>query len=161
MSRAGFGNLLKFMISILICLAVGFIGSFFTSYSVSTWYATLNKPSFTPPNSVFMPVWTSLYLLLGISLFLVWRQGTDHKIVRTAISLFFIQLLFNLLWSMLFFGLRSPLAGFLDIALLWVFILLTILAFYSVSKTAALLLLPYFLWVCFASILNFSIWKLN
>jgi benzodiazapine receptor len=161
MSWVGVRDFLKLVISILMCLAVGFIGSFFTSVSVTTWYVTLSKPSFTPPNWVFMPVWTLLYLLMGISLFLVWREGTDHKIVRIALSLFLIQLLLNLLWSMLFFGFRSPLAGLVDLAVLWVFIFLTILAFYNVSKKAATLILPYFLWVSFAFLLNFSIWKLN
>jgi benzodiazapine receptor len=161
MGSAGVGNFLKLVVSILICLAAGFIGSFFTSHSVSTWYPMLDKPPFTPPNWVFMPVWTLLYLLMGVSLFLVWRQGTSYKIVRIGLVLFFVQLLLNLLWTLLFFGMRSPLAGLVDILILWVFIFLTMLAFFGVSRTAGILLLPYFLWVGFATLLNFSLWKLN
>ena len=161
MSRIGLANLFKFVISILICLAVGFIGSLFTGHSVSTWYPMLDKPPFTPPNWVFMPVWTLLYLLMGVSLFLVWREGAGYRIVRIGLALFVVQLLLNLLWTFLFFGMRSPLAGLVDIFVLWVFIFLTMLAFHGVSRTAGLLLLPYSLWVGFATVLNFSLWKLN
>jgi benzodiazapine receptor len=154
-------NLFKFVISILICQAVGVIGSLFTRLSVLTWYQMLDKPPFNPPNWVFMPVWTLLYLLMGVSLFLVWREKMSYKVVRIGLGLFFVQLLLNLLWTILFFGMRSTLAGLVDIVVLWIFILLTMLAFYGVSRTAGLLLLPYFLWVGFATVLNFSLWKLN
>jgi benzodiazapine receptor len=161
MSRMRLTNLFKFVISILICQAVGVIGSLFTRLSVLTWYQMLDKPPFNPPNWVFMPVWTLLYLLMGVSLFLVWREKMSYKVVRIGLGLFFVQLLLNLLWTILFFGMRSTLAGLVDIVVLWIFILLTMLAFYGVSRTAGLLLLPYFLWVGFATVLNFSLWKLN
>jgi tryptophan-rich sensory protein len=140
---------------------VGVIGSIFTAPAVPTWYAALRKPAFTPPNWLFGPVWVSLFLLMGLSAFLVWRRGLDQHGVKLALSLFVFQLLLNLLWSAMFFGLKSPLAGLVDIFFLWVAILLTIFAFCKLSTTAGMLLLPYIVWVSFAAILNFSIWRLN
>jgi benzodiazapine receptor len=154
-------DVLALVICILICQCAGFIGSFFTRPSIPTWYATLDKPPFTPPNGVFSPVWITLFLLMGISLFLIWRRGLAEKTVRVAIVFFGSQLIFNILWSVLFFGLKSPLAGFIDITVLWVAIAFTIFYFLKVSKTAGVLLLPYFVWVSFASVLNFFIWRLN
>jgi translocator protein len=151
----------KLFISILICLFAGFIGSFFTSSAIPTWYATLQKPSFSPPNWVFFPVWTSLFIMMGISLFLVWQKGWEDKKVKTALYIFAGQLVLNILWSVAFFGLRSPLLGLVEIIILWIAILATILSFMKVSRTAAYLLIPYILWVSFAAILNFSIWALN
>lgn len=153
-------SIIKLIISILIPLLVGFAGSFFTSSSVETWYVTLSKPSFTPPGWIFAPVWTTLYILIGLSFYLVWRKnfGEERKKV---ITVFFLQLLFNLLWSMLFFGLKNPLLGLIDIILLLFFIIFNIIIFYKISKTGGILLVPYLLWVSFASILNFSIFLLN
>ena len=147
--------------SILICQCTGFIGSFFTRPSVPAWYATLDKPAFTPPNWLFSPVWLTLFLLMGISLFLIWRRGLAEKTVRVALGFFGLQLIFNIVWSVLFFGLKSPLAGLIDIVVLWVAIVLTIFYFFKISKIAGVLLLPYIVWVSFASVLNFFIWRLN
>ena len=159
MIQMKFTNVEKLVISIFICLLAGFIGSFFTSPAIPTWYATLQKPSFAPPNWVFFPVWTSLFIMMGISLFLIWKR--EDKKVKNAIYIFTVQLVLNALWSVAFFGLRSPLTGLIDIIILWIAILATIISFMKISRTASYLLIPYILWVSFAAILNFSIWKLN
>jgi len=151
----------KLVITILVCQIAGFIGSIFTRASVLTWYPTLAKPRFAPPDWVFAPAWISLYILMGIAAFLIWRKGWDRKEVRTALLLFAIQLTLNTLWSFLFFGLKSPLAGLIGIVLLGIMIILTIRSFLRVSNTAGLLLIPYFLWVAFATGLNLAIWYLN
>ena len=153
-------DILKLAISIILCQFAGFVGSLFTTPAIPTWYKTLRKPFFTPPNWIFSPVWISLFILMGISLFMVWRKQ-DHPRFKTALIFFFVQLILNVLWSAAFFGIRSPLLGFVDIVLLWVAILLTIQYFLKVSWMAGLLLLPYILWVSFAVVLNFSLWILN
>jgi len=153
--------LIKLIISIAICLLAGVLGSVFTTPAIPTWYATLIKPSFAPPNWVFFPVWTTLFIMMGISLFLVWQKGLDNGKVKIALSIFGVQLILNVLWSAVFFGLKSPLAGLIVISILWIFILFTILVFMKVSRTAALLLIPYILWVSFAAVINFFIWRLN
>lgn len=154
-------GILKLIISIVICQLAGVIGSLFTRPAIPTWYATLRRPSFTPPNWIFSPVWITLFVLMGISAFLVWNKGLSDKEVKIALSIFAVQLILNVLWSVMFFGLRSPLAGFIEIVILWIVILLTILYFLKVSKAAGILLMPYILWVSFAVALNFSIWRLN
>ena len=136
-----FSQIKKLIFSIFICLFACFIGSFFTSSAIPTWYATLQKPSFTPPNWIFFPVWTSLFIMMGISLFLVWQKGCEDKKVKTALYLFAGQLILNVLWSVAFFGLRSPLLGLMEIIILWVAILATILSFMKLSRTAAYLLI--------------------
>jgi tryptophan-rich sensory protein len=151
----------KFIVSILVCQLAGIIGSFFTAPAIPTWYAELKKPDFVPPSWVFAPAWIFLFFLMGISLYLIWSKDLEKKEVRTSLFVFFIQLIFNILWSFLFFGLRSPLFGLYDIIILWFAIFVTILSFYRVSKWAAFLLIPYILWVSFATLLNFSIWQLN
>jgi len=161
MIQIKYSDVEKLIISILICLLAGFIGSFFTTPAITTWYTTLQKPSFAPPNWVFFPVWTSLFIMTGISLFLVWQKGWEDKKVKTAIYIFAGQLVLNALWSVAFFGLRSPITGLIEIIILWIAILATILSFMKISRTAAYLLIPYILWVSFASIVNFSIWRLN
>ena len=133
------------------------IGGFFTASSVSTWYVELVKPSFNPPSWIFGPVWTLLYLLMGISLYLVWIKKSD----KNAFILFGTQLVLNALWSILFFGLNAPLYAFIEIILLWGFIFATIFYFYKIDKVSAYLLLPYILWVSFAAILNLAIFILN
>lgn len=153
-------TVVKLIISITICLMAGVIGSIFTTPAIPGWYATLQKPSFTPPNWVFGPVWTTLFVMMGISLFLVWRQPFN-KATKSAIIVFGIQLFFNILWSIFFFGLKSPFLAFVDILFLWMAILLTIIKFYKISAIASLLLIPYLLWVSFASILNLAIVVLN
>ncbi|WP_394750345.1 TspO/MBR family protein [Spongiimicrobium salis] len=148
-------------ISIIICLLIGFLSSFATQSSVNDWYLTLNKPSFNPPNWVFAPVWTVLYLMMGIAAGIVWSKGFYHIWVKTALYHFGFQLLFNALWSILFFGLKNPFWALLTILVLLMLILMTIKWFRVVSKVAAYLLIPYFLWVCFATLLNYKIWELN
>ncbi len=157
-------NMAKLVLSLLICLFAGYLGSIFTSPSIPTWYATLAKPSFNPPNWIFAPVWTALFLLMGYALYLVWTKGeikSKRKFVKPAIWAFGIQLALNVLWSILFFGMRSPFYAFIDILVLWAAIFLTICSFSKISKTAAWLLVPYILWVSFAVILNLSIVLLN
>jgi len=154
-------DILKLVVSIIACLAAGAIGSIFTRSAIPTWYATLEKPTFNPPNWLFAPVWTLLYLLMGIAAFLVWRKGLENRQVRIALIVFLVQLILNALWSVVFFGLESPLYGLIVIVALWVAILFTVLKFYRVSLAASVLLWPYLLWVTFAAVLNSSIWLLN
>jgi tryptophan-rich sensory protein len=153
-------DILRLVASVILCQIAGFLGSLFTTPAIPTWYATLKKPFFTPPNWIFSPVWISLFILMGISLFFVWRRQ-GHPQFKKALIFFFVQLILNVLWSLAFFGLRLPLLGFMDIILLWIAILLTIQNFLKVSKFAGLLLLPYLLWVSFATLLNFSLWIQN
>jgi len=151
----------RLIISIIVCQLAGIIGSIFTTPAIPGWYASLKKPAFSPPNWLFGPVWITLFLLMGISLFIVWRKGADTPLVRSALMIFGIQLIFNVLWSVAFFGLRSPLSGLVVIVILWIAILLTIIQFSKVSELAAALLIPYIIWVSFASILNTSLYLLN
>ena len=155
------GDPVKLLVSIAAPLLAGFLGSVFTRRSVETWYATISKPSFNPPSGVFGPVWTALYVLMGIAAFLIWRRGLADPRVRTALIFFLVQLALNAFWSLAFFGMRSPLAGAVVISALWVAILLTMITFFKISSAAGLMLAPYILWVGFASILNFSIYFLN
>ena len=159
--RTGRKTYTRIAIAVLACVLVGFLSSFATQSSVDTWYVGLNKPSFNPPNWVFAPVWSVLYVLMGIAAGLVWARGFYHKWVKTALYLFGFQLLYNATWSMVFFGLRRPLVAFIILIVLLVLILLTIRQFRVVNKTAANLLIPYLLWVIFAGILNFEIVRLN
>jgi len=161
MGKGKRSDIYKLIVSILVCQLAGVIGSIFTRPSVPTWYAGLLKPRFTPPDWVFGPVWISLYFLMGIAAFLVWRRGLHHQVVRRALAIFGVQLVLNALWSFLFFGLKSPLAGLIGITILGIAIILTVQSFLKVSRTAGLLLIPYFLWVSFATGLNLSIWWLN
>lgn len=145
----------------MICLAIGFLSSIATQSSVNDWYLGLNKPSFTPPNWLFAPVWTALYIMMGIAAGIVWSKGYHHIWVKTALYHFVFQLLLNALWSIVFFGLKNPLAGMVVILALLTMIMLTIKWFKVISKPAALLLVPYVLWVGFAAALNYKIWELN
>ena len=147
----------KLVISILVPFVASAIGGLFTASSVSTWYFNLVKPPFNPPNWIFGPVWTILYLLMGISLYLVWVNKYD----KAALTVFGVQLFLNVLWSVLFFGLQKPLFSFVEIIILWISILITIIYFYRINKISAYLLVPYLLWVSFAAILNFAIFILN
>jgi len=149
------------IIFILISQTAGFVGSFFTVNSVNTWYTTLNKPSFNPPNWIFGPVWVTLYALMGIASYLVWQKRGDSSLVKIALIVFFIHLLFNALWSIVFFGIQNTAWAFVVIIIPWIMIVALIFLFYKIDKRAAYLLVPYLLWVSFASLLNFSIWKLN
>jgi benzodiazapine receptor len=153
-------DFLKLVASVILCQMADFLGSLFTTPAIPTWYATLKKPFFTPPNWIFSPVWISLFILMGISLFFVWRRQ-GHPQFKKALIFFFVQLILNVLWSLAFFGLRLPLLGLTDIILLWIAILLTIQTFLKVSKFAGVFLIPYLLWVSFATLLNLSLWILN
>jgi len=153
--------LMKAIVCIFLCLSAGGTGSVFTAPAIPTWYATLVKPSFSPPNWVFAPVWTLLYILMGLAAAIVWQKGLRNPQVRTALVAFLIQLILNMIWPVLFFGLRSLLCGLVDILFLWAAILVTIAQFSKVSVPAALLLIPYILWVTFATGLNFGIFLLN
>ena len=148
-------------ISVLVCLAIGFLSSIATQSSVNDWYVTLNKPSFTPPNYLFAPVWTALYIMMGVAAGIVWSKGYHHIWVKTALYHFVFQLLLNALWSIVFFGLKNPLGGMVVILALLTMIILTIKWFGVISKPAALLMVPYVLWVAFVSALNYKIWELN
>ena len=154
-------DIVKLIVSIIACQCAGLVGSIFTTPAIPTWYAALQKPAFTPPNWLFGPAWATLYLLMGISAFIVWRRGLDNRQVRGALIVFLIQLVLNALWSVAFFGLRSPLYGVIVIVALWIAILFTILKFFKVSSASGALLLPYILWVSFAAVLNVSVWILN
>ena len=151
----------KLIISIVVCQCAGIIGSIFTASAIPTWYATLNKPVFTPPNWLFAPAWITLYLLMAIAAFLIWRRGLHIKPVRIALILFLIQLIINVIWSVVFFGLQSILSGLIVIVTLWIMILFTIIQFYKVSIAAGSLMIPYILWVTFATCLNAGIYMLN
>jgi tryptophan-rich sensory protein len=150
-----------FITCIAIPLLAGVVGSFSTMSSIPTWYAGLIKPAFTPPNWLFGPVWTTLYILMGIALYLVVREGTEKKPVQLGIIVFAAQLIVNILWSLVFFGLQSPLLGLITILVLIALVLATIYFFYQVSRTAAILLVPYIVWVCIATYLNAMILVLN
>ena len=154
-------KLSKLIASFAIPLLAGFIGSIFTVSTVSTWYTALIKPGFNPPNWIFGPVWTLLYLLMGFSLFLVWKQGLKKKYVKEGLIIFGIQISLNVLWSLFFFGLQNPLLAFIEIIILWTAVLFMIIYFYKVNKTAAYVQIPYILWVSFAALLNLSIVLLN
>ncbi len=173
---------IKFLISILICEFAGIIGSFFTVSQINTWYSTINKPTFNPPNWIFGPVWTTLFVLMGISLYLVWEKKWEakdkiqpkkawNKLSQKFLSgswqkaniilIFYTQLVLNILWSVVFFGAHSLNGAFFVLLMLWFSILFTIVNFYRVSKVAAVLLIPYILWVSFAGILNYFLWLIN
>ena len=154
-------NLFKLIISITLCQLAGLIGTYFTIDAIPTWYAGLSKPSFNPPNWLFGPVWIVLYIMMGISLFIIWKEDLKNKQVKSAFIIFMIQLVFNTAWSIVFFGAHSVTGGLIVIIILWILILMTILSFMKISRIAGILLIPYLLWVSFASFLNYSIFKLN
>lgn len=154
-------KILKLITAILICEGVGFVSTPFTIAAISTWYVTLNKPFFSPPNWIFAPVWTSLYFLMGVAAYLVWEKGLKEKKVKEALKFFLIQLGLNFVWSLFFFGLHAPLLAFIEIVILWLAIFVTIKKFYPLVPLAAYLLVPYLFWVSFAAILNLAIVVLN
>lgn len=155
-------KILRIATVIMTCLAVGYISSIVTRENISTWYADLNKPFFNPPNWIFAPVWTLLYIMMGFAAGRVWNKiDTNEKNVKKAFLFFIIQLALNALWSYLFFGLRNPMLASFEIILLWLMIYETYLQFKKIDKVSGYLLLPYLAWVSFATILTFSIWYLN
>ncbi len=153
-------NIIKLVISVAVPLGIGFGGSFFTADSMG-WYQTLNKPFFNPPNWIFAPVWTILYVFMGIAFFLVWQRGFSQKLGKVALSCFILQLIFNAAWTPVFFGMKQPLIAFGVIILLWLAVAATIICFQRVNKLSAILLFPYIIWVSFAAVLNASICVLN
>ena len=153
---------IKLTISVSVCVLVGFLSGFATQSSVKTWFLTLEKPFFNPPSWLFAPVWTLLYIMMGIAFGLIWSSNfQDKKLLKKAMIIFGIQLALNALWSILFFGLCNPLLALIEIVLLWLFIFETIKLFKPISSLASKLLYPYLAWVSFATILNASIWWLN
>ena len=155
------GNVVRAVVAIATPLLVGGLSGIATARGVQDWYPTLAKPSFNPPSWVFGPVWSVLYVMMGIAAFLVWQKGWESGAVRVALGLFAVQLVLNGLWSILFFGMRSPGLAFVEILVLWVAIGGTVALFWRVSPVAGMLLLPYEAWVTFAAVLNGSIWFLN
>lgn len=155
-------NIPKLLLSVGVCLGAGIVGSVFTTSSIPTWYQTLNKPFFSPPNWIFAPVWTTLYILMGISLYLFWVKKSPSTSLRTSVpAIFWVQLILNVTWSIIFFGFKNPVLAFVNIIALWIAIFLTIKSFHKINKLASNLLLPYLIWVSFATILNLSIVILN
>lgn len=154
-------NLRKLVFSIVVCQSAGVLGAVFTSRSVSTWFSTLNKPWFAPPNWLFGPVWISLYFLMGVSLYLLLLEDLGDPQIKTALFIFGVQLVVNAGWSFFFFGLRNPLAGFIVIVVLLLLILVTMSLFWKIKPVSAYLLAPYLMWVSFATLVSFFIWRLN
>lgn len=154
-------KIIKIVLVVLVCVSVGYFSGTVTRDSITTWYPTLVKPVFNPPNWIFAPVWTLLYIMMGIAAGLVWTSNSDIKIVKRALGFFAIQFGLNALWSYLFFGMHNPLLALVEILLLWLMIWETYNQFRKIDKIAGLLLIPYLAWVSFATILNASIWWLN
>ncbi len=152
----------KILVVVVTCLVVGYFSGMVTRSAIITWYPTLVKPSFNPPNWIFAPVWSMLYVMMGVAAGLVWsRMEYEKEVVKNALVLLAIQLALNALWSFLFFGLKNPMLAGLEIIILWLMIFETYVKFAKINKIAGYLMIPYLLWVSFASILNGSIWWLN
>lgn len=151
----------KLIIAIAISLLAGIIGSVFTTPSIDGWYPGIIKPALNPPSWIFGPVWTTLFILMGIAAYLIWKKGLDRRDVRIALGIFVGQLVLNTFWSIIFFGFHSPGRAFIEVIFLWLAILTTIIVFAKISKPAAWLLVPYIFWVSFAMYLNYAIWMLN
>jgi len=150
-----------FIISLVIPLFIGFAGSLLTTPNIAPWYTSLNKPWFTPPNWLFSPTWTVLFILMGLALFLILKDGRQNRYFKAACLSFGFQLFLNLYWSFLFFYIKQPPLAFYAIVSLWSMIFVNIYYFYQIKKSAAYLLIPYIVWVTFAAALNYSIWLLN
>ncbi len=149
------------IIAIAVCEIAGAIGGLFTAMSVTTWYRTLAKPTLTPPDWLFAPVWTALYALMGVAAWLVWRSEAEREAVKLALVVFGAQLVLNIMWSAVFFGLQTPALAFAEIVVLWAAVLAATAEFFRISRAAGVLMLPYLLWVTFAAVLNFEIARLN
>ncbi|MBU1084819.1 MAG: TspO/MBR family protein [Candidatus Beckwithbacteria bacterium] len=149
------------MVSVLIAQLAGVVGSIFTTSSVNGWFQTINKPTWNPPGWLFGPVWITLYTLMGVASYLVWQKRGLNKNIKIALVVYGVHLVLNVLWSIIFFGLKNPGLAFIEILVLLLFIILTIFLFYKIRPITFWLLLPYLLWTSFASILNFTIWRLN
>ena len=154
-------NYKRLIVSLLLPQLAGLFGAIFTTTAIPTWYAALEKPVFNPPNWIFGPVWTLLYILMGISVYLVWQQCGKRKGVENSLYLFWVHLIFNAFWSVIFFGLKDLALALVIILAIWAMILWMMIRFWRIDKRAALLLTPYLLWVSFATVLNYSILVLN
>lgn len=154
-------DFVKLFVSIAVVLLIGFASSFFTAGSIDSWYKNIEKPAFNPPNWIFGPVWTILYIMIGLSFYLVWTSDAKSNLKNKAYIIFAVQLALNFIWTLLFFGNQMIFGAFAEIIFLWVAILLNILAFYRISKLSGILMIPYLLWVSFAALLNYSIGILN
>lgn len=154
-------DLAKLVLSIIICELAGVFGALFTAQAIPAWYAGLVKPALSPPNWVFGPVWTTLYVLMGVAFYLIWKEGAKKRDVRLAMYAFGFQLFLNAIWTPIFFGLRSPFYGLIVVVMMFLAIIWTIALFHNLQKKAAYLLLPYLAWVGFATYLNFEILRLN
>ncbi|MFH1325934.1 MAG: TspO/MBR family protein [Candidatus Falkowbacteria bacterium] len=154
-------NYKRLIISLILPQLAGLVGSLFTTPAIPTWYAGLAKPEFSPPNWIFGPVWFLLYILMGVSIYLIWQKIEKNKKAKQAMLLFWIHLFFNAVWSIIFFGLQNPGLAFVNIIIIWLLIIILMIKFWKISKLAAYLLIPYLLWVSFASALNYFIWYLN
>lgn len=161
MSRLHSDEIVKLATSVIICIIPGFVGAMINAKAIPTWYAFIDRPSFAPPDWLFAPVWTALYVMMGIALFLVWRKGTGQPGVKAALMAFAAQLVLNGIWTPVFFGFRSLLGGLVVIVLMWIAILITIIRFFPISRTAGILLIPYLAWVSFAAALNAGFYSLN
>ena len=152
----------RILVVVVSCLAVGYFSGMVTRSAIITWYPTLIKPSFNPPNWIFAPVWSMLYVMMGVAAGLVWGKiETEKEVVKSALVLFAVQLALNALWSYLFFGLKNPMLAGIEIILLWLMIYETYTKFVKINAIAGYLLIPYLMWVSFAMVLNGSIWWLN
>nr|WP_121273662.1 TspO/MBR family protein [Pedobacter schmidteae] len=154
-------NPVAFIVNIAIPLAIGAVGAFFTASSVKTWYVTLAKPSFNPPNTIFAPVWTALYIIMGISAYLVWQKRHTIKHLSRTIAIYLMQLVLNLMWSFIFFYAHQIGVALIEIVFLLFIIILNAVTFYKIDKAAGLLYIPYILWVSFATVLTYNIFILN
>lgn len=151
----------KLFISVAIPLLVGFTSSFFTREGVDSWYRQIHRPEWNPPDYIFAPVWTTLYILMGVALYLIWISPATNSQKTKAVTFYALQLVLNFFWSYIFFSLHETGWALVEIGVLWIFILLTIFSFAAINKKAAWLLVPYISWVSFAAILNYTIWTLN
>lgn len=158
--RSRSSQVVGLLFSLMICFAAGGVGALATTQGLDSWYDTLDKPTWNLPNWIFGPVWTTLYCLMGVAVWWIWRAG-EWKEVKPAITIFIVQLVLNSVWSLLFFGLQNPGAALIEIVVLWLTIVATTVLFFRRSVFAGGLMVPYLLWVSFASLLNFMIWNLN
>lgn len=154
-------NYKRLIISLVLPQIAGIVGSLFTTSAIPSWYATLQRPSFSPPNWIFGPVWITLYVLMGISVYLVWQKVEENKTAEGALWLFWVHLFFNAIWSIIFFGLQNPGLAFINIIIIWLLIIALMIKFWKINRWATYLLTPYLVWVSFASVLNYFIWYLN
>lgn len=154
-------NPIAFVVNIALPLAVGAVGAFFTASSVKTWYTTLAKPSFNPPNGIFPPVWTSIFILMGISAYLVWQKRHTISHLPRTIAIYLIQLILNLMWSFIFFYAHQIGVALVEIVFLLIIVIINATVFYKINKLAGLLFIPYILWLGFATVLTYNIFTLN